>query len=227
MIKENKTYYFVEHGKSPIKKITDEQIVHIKELYDGHIDNAEFLFKEIISNRKIIEKNGLALCLEGFHNNTFDFPKTKLMDILQEPLQRIREFETVIYIENKNRQGNPYGYFDSDKGTIYYNFCFSIFRRSVNKKLTKAYKKTCYDYYSIPYDFDPEDDYTINYLPMDKDLKFSKTNELDSIIIQYTKEKHLRLKQIADSFDKLGHAFQEFLDSDMKKLLPEIEKIKG
>jgi hypothetical protein len=223
VVKENKTYYFFEFGKYVKGKITGEQIAHIKEIYNGYINNAEFIHKEIKTNKKI-EKSGLSLCLEGFHNNIQDFPETSLMDILQEPLQRIREFETVIYIKDENRAGNAYGYFGSDRGIIYYNFTFTIFRRAANEKLTKSYKETCYDYYGIPYDFDPDDDNVINYLPLEKDLKFSKTKNQDTIILLYTKEKYLRLKQIANAFDKLGHSFQEFLSSDMKKLLPEFEK---
>lgn len=225
VVKENKTYYFPEFGIYVKGKITEEQIAHIKEIYNGYIDNAEFIRKEIRANKKI-EKSGLSLCLDGFHDNIQDFPEASLMNILQEPLQRIREFETVIDIEDGNRQGNAYGYFNSNRGIIFYDFIFTIFRRSVNEKLTKAYKKTCYDYYNIPYCFDPNDDDVVNYLSLEKDLEFSRTEDWNTIVISYTKQKYLRLIEIADTLDKLGNSFRGFLSSDMKKLLPEFEKIK-
>jgi hypothetical protein len=231
VVEENKTYYFVEH-----EKITDEQRAYIKETYDDKIEGAEFLYKEIISSRQIMEKKGLALCLSGFRKSSSYFPVTALKSILQEPVQRVRDFETVIYIKDDDRQGHAYGYFSNDRGHIFYDFKFRIMRRAINDKTTRQYNKQSntvrktkdiyYDYYNIPIYFDPDDENCVNYMPLEKDLAFTTYNEFGMTVIQYTKEKYIQLIRIADGFQDLGHAFIEFLQSDMKKLLPEIENIR-
>jgi hypothetical protein len=236
VVEENKTYYFVEHEKSPIKEITEEQRTYIKEMYDNNIDGAKFLYKEIISNRLIMERKGLALCLDGFLKSSSYFPVIGLKNILDEPVQRIREFETIIFIKDDNRLGNAYGNFSGNYGNIFFDFNFCIMRRSINDKATKQYNRSCrtdkkliniyYDYYNIPFVFDPDDKNCVNYMPIEKDLKFTKSIEYGMIIIPYTREKYIRLKKIADGFQNLGHAFIDFLHSDMQKLLPEVENIR-
>lgn len=236
VVEENKTYYFVENDKSPVKKITDEQRAYIKEVYDDKIGGAEFLYKEIVSNRHIMEKKGLALRLSGFSKSSSYFPITSLKNILNEPIQRARNFETVIYIKDNRHSGQVYGYFNTDSGFIRFDFGFRILRRAVNEKATRQYNRSCrtdnklkdiyYDYYKIPFCFGPDDENCVNYMPLEKDLEFTKTKEFGTFIISYTKEKYLRLIKIADSFDKLGRAFFDFLQSDMKNLLLETELIK-
>jgi hypothetical protein len=233
LVNENKTYYFFEHDKSPIRKITDEQREYIKEMYDNNIDGSKFLYKEIISSRRHIEKQGLALCLDGFCKSSSFFPVMKLNDILQEPVQRIRNFETVICINDGRGQGNDYSYFNNGCGYILFDFDFCIMRRAINDKATRQYNEhnrtyrtdkkirdIYYDYYKIPLIFDPDDENCVNYIPLEKDLNFTKSKELNMIIISYTKEKYIRLKEITEQFDKLGIALREFMVSDMKKLLP-------
>jgi hypothetical protein len=126
VVEENKTYYFVEHEKSSIKKITDEQRAYIKEVYDDKIEGVEFLYKEIISNRLIMEKRGLALCLNGFRKSSSCFPTIALKNILDEPVQRVRNFETVIYIEDSRRNGEAYSSFNTDFGFMHFEFNFRI-----------------------------------------------------------------------------------------------------
>ena len=76
LVRENKTYYFVEN---PRLKITDEQAVHIKEVYDGDIGDCEFLYKKIIGPRRVVEKKGYALSKNGFIKDIKYFPYKELM----------------------------------------------------------------------------------------------------------------------------------------------------
>jgi hypothetical protein len=232
VVEENKTYYFIEHDKSSIKKITDEQRAYIQEMYDNKIGDAEFLYKEIISGRLVMEKNGFALCLSGFRKSSSYYPIISLKNILDEPVQRVRDFETVIYIKDNRYQRGVYGNFNDDSGFIYFDFNFQIMRRAINNKATEQYNRSCrtdgklksiyYDYYEIPDRFDPDDKNCVNYMPLENNFKFTESSEFDAFVISYTKEKYLLLIKITDGFDKLGRAFFDFLHSDMKKLLPEI-----
>jgi hypothetical protein len=236
MVEEDKTYYFVEHEKSPIKKITDEQRAYIKETYDDKIEGVEFLYKEIISSRLIMEKKGLTLCLTGFRRSSSYFPVTALKNILNEPVQRVRNFETVIYIKDNRHNGEVYGNFNDDYGFMFFDFNFRIMRRAINDKATIQYNRLCntdkklkniyYDYYRIPIRFDPDDENCVNYMPLERDFDFTKFNEYGMIVIPYTREKYIQLVKITNGFEKLGRALFDFLQSDMKKLLPEIENIR-
>jgi hypothetical protein len=63
-------------------------------------------------------------------------------------------------------------------------------------------------------------------MPLERDLDFTKSGEYGIIVIPYTKEKYVQLKKITDGFEKLARAFFDFLQSDMKKLLPEMENMR-
>jgi hypothetical protein len=221
LVKENKTYYFLEgdcHHR--FSKITDEQVLYIKEMYDNTIGNSIFLHKRIISPRYFIEKEGFALCVDGFTSDISNFSITKLSVILQEPIQRKRDFETVIFIKDNNRRNHSYGAFNADYGRIFYDIEIMVMRRALNEKLTKSYKKNHYDYYDIPITFDPDNPNCINYMPTEKDIRSQETDNYETIVIPFTKERYLKLQKIAEGFNKLGFAFREFLVFGMEKSLP-------
>jgi hypothetical protein len=220
VVEENKTYYFFDGERGIPKKITGEQVAHIEETYGGFIDNFEFVKKEIISPRHVVEIEGLALCKSGFIKRTDYFPLRQLREILQEPIQRNREFETVFYIKNKNEHGYEYGWFNSGNGELNFNLEINLYRRAINNKKSD-HKRKKYDYYRIPMPFDPDDERVINYMPLDSDFEFDEWDDGDnSFTIPYSRNRYETFEKLTDAFRALGMAINDFLASDMKKALP-------
>lgn len=179
----------------------DKTRTHIEENHNNRIGNCEFGYYKLygaIGSRII--KEGWALRKPGPLRKYDMWPRGKFREICAEPVQRVREFETVIAI--KSTYGNPPsccagGWNYDDSGFLKISVAYTILRRSGILRQNNGRDKTEYDYYKIS---DGED--FLRYIPTNKDK--TDVYEYEEQIIPYTPAKHEVLRQICEAGKHLG-----------------------
>jgi hypothetical protein len=213
-------YLFLSERISP----SPEQITYIKECYNNIItDEVKFEHCQL-QNKKTIEKEGYALHRKGpkysVYGDSF-FAINKLQEIMAEPLQRTREFDTVLMVENDN--GFDYNHTPARSGKtwgrIKIDINYSIYKRaeSIHEKRPG---KMVWDYYEIP---EEEDIDIINYIPLEKDYKFCREEPktymaihpplLPHGVFRYTPETGELLERIIKGSSKIGELLGYLFDN--------------
>jgi hypothetical protein len=226
-----------------------EQRTYIEECYNNTItDKVKFEHCQLQSKRAI-EKEGYALHRKGPKYGFGDsfFAISELKEIMAEPLQRTREFETILMIENDS--GFDYNSMPARSGKtwgrIKIDIEYTIYKRakSIHKKF---YGKRIWDYYEIP---EKNDDGTkidiINYIPLEKDYRFYREEPEAYMAIQpgpyphgtvrYTPEIGELLERIIEGSCKIGKMLNYLFDNIDKldnklgfnRLLQLADKTKG
>lgn len=190
----------------------DESRTYIEETYDNKIENCEFGYFRLngMVGRKVI-KEGWALRKKGPIGRYMTWPTGKLEEICQEPVQRIREFETVIVIEAK--YGHPPGNCNAgwsyeSRGFLLIDMGFSVQRRSEPIKdpgYSSMTRERKYEYYEIP-----SGESLTHYTPTNKDLIGGHYS--GQIIIPYTPEKHEVLNYICKAGNRLGDNLRDLFE---------------
>lgn len=213
-------YYFFLAGKllpSP------EQVSYIKETYNNKIEDVSFGYYKICTLHRKTEKEGYALKREGpyYENNDF-FKLNKYKEILEEPIQRIRDFETVIIIDFDYGQThgnmNCAWHDDNNGGFIRINLDYCYKRRAIANSKNRefeSYQKShlnsnkIFDYYDIP----PYED-LLSYLPVEDNFAYREAdikNTIDKVIVPYTHHKVEILEKIMNGSEKMGELIRELL----------------
>jgi hypothetical protein len=211
-------YFFLSDKICP----TPEQRTHIEENYNNMIEDVAFGYCKL-ANRKGVEKEGYALHRKGPKHDRYTdlfFKIGKLREIANEPLQRIRNFETIVEIENNNgfdysvtpaRCGKTWGQINID-------IKYKIYKRakSIHKK---QYLKCVWDYYNIP-----EKNYLdiMNYIPLENDFVFYREGQDNTkTVVPYTPQTGKLLERIIQGTAKIGDLLSMLFNS-LEKLDPKL-----
>lgn len=187
----------------------DESRTYIEEMYSNVVGDCEFGYFRLhglVGGRVI--KEGWALRKKGPVNRYNQWSIKRLQEMCEEPVQRIREFETVIVISTKYghppssyQAGHAYG----GRGYLKISMNFSIQRRSEpikNPGYSSMTREKRYEYYAIP-----SDESLTHYTPTNKDLLGE--NFSSDVIIPYTPERHEVLKYVCEAGRRLGDNLED------------------
>jgi hypothetical protein len=188
----------------------------------GFFLTSSFGFFKLHTLHHKIEKQGFALKRKGPARDHDFFNIKKYKEILDEPVQRIREFETVIIFEFDYGAGASNGnaaWHGELGGFIKINLEYEYKRRSEaikKRQYSIGYNEKQYlnsekifDYYDIPRDEDP-----LTYMPTETDLDFTeedKKNSFSKIIVPYSPRKLEILEMVTQGSKKMGDLVRELL----------------
>ena len=198
------TYYFF-FSESYIKElgITNQALTHIKENYNFQITEHTMLCEnKVLNSGRKTEIKGLCLYKKGNHYYRGWYEDiNQLKELIAEPRQLTKEYETVIAIEIK-RYSSGYGcggWNHNSSGFMHISFDYNILKRCSVKKNNQSY----YEYYNIP---ETVRDYK-GYIPTLKD----ETNHyaIYHTILKYTEKRHEVLKYICECGKNLRNLFTE------------------
>jgi hypothetical protein len=196
-----------------------EERTYLEESYKNIVsEGVTFGYYKLTNSRNKTEIEGYGLRKKGPYISGDFFCLNELKELIAEPKQRTREFETIVSIETEF--GRDYNLTPARNGHTWgiasINFEYTILKRAISIH-EKWHNKKYYDYYDIP-----DDEDIMNYIPLEKDFKYTKEyykNEKsgENFIIPYTHETGELLDCIIQGSCKIGEL--------LFKLLKNIENI--